>query len=128
LLIALWVRSIYWIDFMSGPGFGNGAYIISAGTNPGSIGVGIIRTDQYAKPWMAQSERRLETTVGNRGIWGKFTLGRRGVGAPFWFVALLAATSACTPWLRWRFSLRTLLIAMTLVAMGLGLVVYALRN
>jgi hypothetical protein len=32
------------------------------------------------------------------------------------------------PWLRWRFSLRNLLIATTLVAVVLGLAVYATRK
>ena len=32
------------------------------------------------------------------------------------------------PWWSWQFSLRTMLIAMTLVAVGLGVVVWALKN
>ena len=43
---------------------------------------------------------------------------------PHWFVVLIAAALAATTWLRWRFSLRTLLIATTLVAVLLGLVVW----
>jgi hypothetical protein len=38
--------------------------------------------------------------------------------------------STAAPWLRqlgWRFSLRTLLIATTLVAIGLGLIVWATK-
>lgn len=47
--------------------------------------------------------------------------------APHWFLILLALSSAAIPWsgLKWRFGLRTVLIAMTLAAVGLGLVVYA---
>jgi hypothetical protein len=44
--------------------------------------------------------------------------------APHWFPVLLFATFAAAPWLRWRFSLRTLLIATTLVAVVLGLIVW----
>jgi hypothetical protein len=40
---------------------------------------------------------------------------------PYWF---LVAVLASAPWFRWRFSLRTLLVGMTLVAIGLGMVVY----
>jgi hypothetical protein len=47
--------------------------------------------------------------------------------APHWFYLSLAAIAAALPWLRWRFSLRTLLIAITLVAVLLGTVVYAVR-
>jgi hypothetical protein len=41
--------------------------------------------------------------------------------------ALLTAISALgtAPWLRWRFTVRTLVIAMTLVALALGLIVFA---
>ncbi len=52
------------------------------------------------------------------------------VAAPHWFFILLAATMSAAPWLRqlrWRFSLRTLLVAMTLVAVGLGLIVWLAR-
>jgi hypothetical protein len=41
-----------------------------------------------------------------------------------WLIALFAALCGSLPWLRWRFRLRTLLIATTLVAVGLGLIVY----
>ena len=46
---------------------------------------------------------------------------------PHWFLAVAAITLAGVPWLRWsaRFSLRTLLIATTLVAAVLGMAVVA---
>jgi len=47
---------------------------------------------------------------------------------PFAFPAILLSCVATAPWLPIRFSLRTLLIAMTMVAVGLGLAVYSLRN
>jgi hypothetical protein len=47
--------------------------------------------------------------------------------APHWFAMLTALAIAATPWLRWRFSLRTLLIATTLVAVVLGLIVWLSR-
>jgi hypothetical protein len=47
---------------------------------------------------------------------------------PWWFVVLsVAIMSIITPRLKWRFSLRTLLIATTLVAVVLGLIVWAGR-
>jgi hypothetical protein len=49
------------------------------------------------------------------------------VPVPYWCSVLLAAALALAPWLRPRFSLRTLLIATTLVAVVLGLAVYAGR-
>jgi hypothetical protein len=47
------------------------------------------------------------------------------VQAPNWFPVLVAAALAAAPWIKWRFSLRTLLIATALVAVGLGIVVAA---
>ena len=39
-----------------------------------------------------------------------------------WLLAAMIVVGSI-PWLHWRFSLRTLLIATTLVAMGLGIIV-----
>ena len=47
---------------------------------------------------------------------------------PHWFLVLAAIGMGALSWLRPRFSLRTLLIATTLVAVVLGLIVYAVRK
>jgi hypothetical protein len=44
---------------------------------------------------------------------------------PHWFAILIAGAVAVATWIRWRLSLRTLLIATALVAVVLGAVVYA---
>jgi hypothetical protein len=48
---------------------------------------------------------------------------------PHWFLLLVVSSAAIWPWMGWskRFSLRTLLIAATIVAVGLGLLVMMLR-
>jgi hypothetical protein len=46
---------------------------------------------------------------------------------PYWFLVVAIATLGTAPWirkLRWRFSLRTLLIATTLIGVVLGLIVW----
>ena len=50
-----------------------------------------------------------------------------GIRAPFSFLISVSAVIAVLPWLPRRFSLRTLLIATTLVAVGLGLILWASR-
>ena len=47
-----------------------------------------------------------------------------GLAVPHWFCVLTTVALAVAPWFRWskRFSLRTLLIATTLVAVALGMV------
>ena len=51
--------------------------------------------------------------------------GHIGFDVPCWLASLVAAIVAAFPWIRRRFSLRTLLIATTVVAVVLGLVVWA---
>jgi hypothetical protein len=63
--------------------------------------------------------------VSNVNKWG---LSGRLVRTPHWLPILLSAALVAAPWLRWRFSLRTLLIATTLVAVVLGAIVYATRQ
>jgi hypothetical protein len=53
---------------------------------------------------------------------------RLWAGFPHWFGVPLLTAIAGLPWLRWRVSLRTLLIATTVVAVGLGLLVMMLRG
>ena len=107
------------MDTVCGPDFANGAYTIGiTTTNSGTILCAITPTNMHVKPWMAKVVDMEIWSTENAG--GLFMLGRWHVGCPFWFAALLAATAAA-PFLQWRFSLRTLLIATTLIAVGLGI-------
>jgi hypothetical protein len=57
-----------------------------------------------------------------------FKLWRGDYGVPHWFLALIFGTLAVAPWFRqltWKFSLRTLLIVTTLIALMLGLLIWA---
>ena len=49
------------------------------------------------------------------------------LAVPNWQLVALSVSVATVPWLRWRFSLRTLLIATAVVAVGLGMVVWLAR-
>jgi hypothetical protein len=71
-------------------------------------------------------------TAGRGWRWARYIDNQRAVTqlqVPCWFTTLVAAACAVTPWLPWqnRFSLRTLLIATTLVAVVLGLGVWFSR-
>ncbi len=59
-----------------------------------------------------------------------FTSNKRFTAAefPHWCLAFMLASLAVVPWIRYRFSLRTLLIATTLVAVVLGLIVWQARR
>jgi hypothetical protein len=58
----------------------------------------------------------------------RWSLRYEAVAFTHWIALLLAAVVAFISWLPWRFSLRTLLIAMTLVAVVLGVIGYTLRT
>ena len=45
-----------------------------------------------------------------------------GIKMPYWFIVLCTVVLAAAPWIKWRFSLRTLLIATALVAAVLGII------
>ncbi len=52
-----------------------------------------------------------------------FAAGDWYLTVPYWFAVGLTITATAAVWLNWHFSLRTLLIASTVVAVVLGLVV-----
>lgn len=61
--------------------------------------------------------------------WKRTTKYQVKVIFPLWSLLLVMAVTSTLPWIRWsrRFSLRTLLIAMTLVAALLGAIVWATK-
>jgi hypothetical protein len=134
LLIALWARSYSRLDGISGP-------------TPGEFGFHIYSTHGwivYSKgsPAGPEPDQPWEVNLGcdtpSEGIESK-NIAFRGfdivrepcatrVCIPHWFPLVLTATLALTPWLGLRFGLRTLLIAMTLIAFVTGLAACAIKN
>jgi hypothetical protein len=136
LLVALWVRS-YWNYYAI-------AYIDTSfgdvGTffYQGSAGLELNRVSTpppFAQWWDFKSipfSADLPVEPGNRIVDGMqlrsySVTHSTGVVFPIPLAALVAVALAALPRL-YRFSLRTLLIATTLVAVGLGLAVYAARK
>jgi hypothetical protein len=122
LLIVLWVRSQHHLDSANGPLLGK--ELIATSRNGGvALGWG----NRSISKWHVKHVK--EPTSSREGY--TYVLGF-GVNAaipaifvPHWFTVLLSAFLAIAPWLRWRFTLRTLLIATTLVAVVLGLIAWA---
>jgi hypothetical protein len=48
-------------------------------------------------------------------------------GVSFWLLVPIVVAIGASPWVRWRFSLRALLFGMTVLAVGLGLIVWAAK-
>jgi hypothetical protein len=137
LVIIMWVRSrenlesIGW-SLAGGQGFminsAAGTLSFSAWHAPNppiQIGFGFSGEHLDAQ-LMALLEQRIEETTffGFSHRWDARTL---GVGFPDWFLFLVLFGLAALPWIKWRFSLRTLFIAMTLVAVLLGAIVISMR-
>ena len=130
LVVALWVRSYERCDRVYGP-LSRGR-VVGISTTHGGAYV-LWYTPYAAVSWTIESSDRsdrpdIQPSVSAMG----FELYRygdaQGFGMPFWFmflaVACLTAGIIFKP--EWRFSLRTLLIAITLVAVGLGIIAVAI--
>jgi hypothetical protein len=130
LLLALWVRSWTMLDNVTGhlPGLVS----MSSTSAYGRIVFGM---PSVKLPLRLKYQRFVldENSFGGRPEgprkWFVFQSDLAGVAlqVPHGMLVLLSCIGATVPWLPWRFSLRTLFIAMTLVAVGLGALIYAVR-
>jgi hypothetical protein len=132
LLIVLWVRSYYAEDILNAQfptrTFSSwsfrGKTVVTTATYPGPFKVNIT-SFPADHPIVGTSHPNNEIGLGFAGVsyHGGFF-----ITIPLWFPVLVSMVLAALSWLsRSCFSLRTLLIATTLVAVGLGIVVYATR-
>jgi hypothetical protein len=124
LLVALWVRSYWRADDLARFQGGNMYLVESA---HGSLG--LLCSRSLGAPNMgAFVTAPLDATWYRHSVFGwDETYDPNMAYVPHWLLALLLLAPAGVPWMRGipsRFSLRTLLIATTLVAVLLGLVVW----
>jgi hypothetical protein len=121
LLIALWVRSYSRTDAIVGPIVGARRFIIH--TRPDQLDVLVSNPSPVHGPipWKISSYMNRA-----RRTW-KFNSQQYAIQLtiPMWLATLGSVTIAAISWIPWskRFSVRTLLIATTLVAVGLGVIV-----
>jgi hypothetical protein len=124
LLIVLWVRSHGAEDRLTGNFAGSHWFRVYSSHGclvyyvPGTPGP----PSMYAWQPNFGSEFWLEASDGRIASVPRVRLHREEdwVTLPYWFLVGLCAVVAATPWLRWRFSVRTLLIAITILALALG--------
>ena len=124
LLCVLWVRSYSYGDGVCC--VDNASQRTVAGSNSGCIYLYFLdESSNGTAPtsgWVYFSASLSSHFTGFR--WTSLA-GYRGIDVPFWFVVKVASSTAVLPWIPFlRFSLRTLLIATTLVAVVLGLTVW----
>jgi hypothetical protein len=137
LLMVLWVRSYWWITNIQMPPVASRT--LQCALYPGRMFVRSypLRTQSDRAHWITdfsnihRSQPRYiqkldASTFPRLGL--KFNDWRPGstyVCFPYWFAIVVVGAISVVPWLRWRFSLRTLLVGMTVVAAILGAVFYA---
>jgi hypothetical protein len=125
--IALWVRTRYACDTIHGPILSIGSIVITS--RQGGLGFGFhtsIMEPWHSHTWppdTAPSDKYLSALVIEfyRSPVKDFYV----VRFPYWFLIVVFTTLTAALWSSapWRFSLRTLLIATTLLAVLLGLAV-----
>lgn len=77
--------------------------------------------------WLSNDVQEFEANIARLRSWSwKSDSTRIAVSFPIWFATVLSSVVAAIVWHKHRFSLRTLLIATTLVAIALGTVVWML--
>ena len=129
LLIVLWVRSYWRLEILEKR---TGLQAVQISSVKGRIAIA------HLDPRTTIGRSYLNVVAGDSADWRKggvlgFAYYDDGLVtaliAPHWLPALLSAALAVIPWISrsWRFSLRTLLIAMTLIAVVLGLIVWLSR-
>jgi hypothetical protein len=127
LLIVLWVRSFWWVDIA----------LNILGHDLASVHGNAVIDDTICFTTVDKKIIYLGGDTTDRFYAISISLANvahvrqgKGIAVPYWALVFPLAVITSAPWLRqmhWRFSLRTLLIAMTLVAVVLGLVVYVIR-
>jgi len=142
LLIVLWVRSYWWADAFSFPI--TSKHLLGVGSAQG--GMTAIKSEYvpgyYKSSWQIDHDSTADASIAkvyrphNRpGFRGVLDLGIIDsapffvICVPYWFLLGAAIAVGAAPWIRWtkRVSLRTLLIAMTLVAALLGAVAWGAK-
>jgi hypothetical protein len=127
LFVVLWVRSYKSEDRVSGHlgsvgvrFYSSRGWIICFKNNAIGPGQYPWSIDLGADYWLAPNDSRLRFSSPADFLSGAAT---SNISMPHWFVIVIATSLAMVPWLRWRFSLRTLLIAMTVIAALLGTII-----
>ena len=127
LLIVLWVRSYWWTDIIVAQqssqryvGIGSSNARIMFGT---TVDVGVTPWTWFVKPNQEPVKYLPWFEMSSSSISSKNYV-------PDWLLVIVSASIGAVPWIRQlprQLSLRTLMIATTLIALLLGLIVWAVR-
>jgi hypothetical protein len=139
LLIALWVRSYWRVDSLR---IGSeervvaidsreGRFYLSASTTGGANLQPYLRNPKPTESQVVllRNLHESENALGFGFYQDLRFINTSTLVLRYWLLVIVTAVGAAAPWIPWsrRFSLRTLLIATTLVAVALAAIVYASR-
>jgi hypothetical protein len=135
LLVVLWVRSYWWADSFR---YGRSSHVVELDSKDSRLYLRGSTTGGAALQPYLRPHRQVDADLFSRinasaspmgfGMYVDVALiNTSTLIAPHWFPVFVAGAFAVVPWIHWtkRFSLRTLLIATTLIAVVLGLVVWS---
>ncbi len=123
LLIAMWVRSSWFVDIVFVPIIPKNHFFVESYRGRAHVTSALSKPNDHWNYFQYRSDAAFEDGV----AWSFVPVSdplAEGVIFAFWPFGIGTALLSIAPWLRWQFSLRTLLIATTLVAVGLGLIVW----
>jgi len=135
LLIVIWIRSYWWIDSLDGSNSlaHESTFRVASVSGRTTLTVALNATDDdeamvvYNCVPIDPQTRYLE-------FWRVLfrinpASGRCLISVPYWLsILLVAAIAAVVPRLRWRFRIRTLLVAMAAISLLLWIVMSAIRR
>jgi hypothetical protein len=131
LLIAMWVRSYYFHDYGEFD-YASRAIILDSARGETAIGTYPLPV-RFPTNWRSWVTDEMDWLPGTGFVRPATVLGfalitierHTWLFMPYWFHTMLFVAFGAGPWIRRQFSLRTLLIATTLVAVVLGIIVAA---
>jgi hypothetical protein len=136
LLVVLWVRSYFWSDIFMRPTparvwnfkseYGRAGVIVENRVLP----VATHHLIRQSRPTNEEARSILKVFLPTGARFGfQLAWNKQQVGAvtPLWFPTAVSIFCTVAPWFAPRFSLRTLLVAMTVVAVLLGMAVWFAR-
>jgi hypothetical protein len=136
LLCVLWVRSYWVMDYAHCPLRGENMLIVQSIRGRLTVGAHTFnpaKSGIFPLGWGFESSPMQHLVLPRNDDHPQFSSGWDQYGVyvqfPYWLGVFVSAGFAAVSWLRWshQFSLRTLLIATTLIALGLGWIVYVTR-
>jgi|SRR4051794_11199285 hypothetical protein len=126
LLVALWMRSQKTCDLLSTRD-ADGWTKTTLCSSHGTLEFYRARDDVAGSPNGWTYARIDDCNPPTQSFRFKFASAWKLIQIPDWLPLMFCTASAIGPWLRWRFSIRTILIATTLIALALSWICYVSR-